>query len=72
MGVNHKNFITVGYDQIQIFVMHLSMLSHLWGGEGGGKPSKGGGFDLTSLSMFGTIDHLLSPRPGVGTFDFNR
>ena len=37
--------------------MHLSMLSR-WGGGGSGK---GGGFDVTSLPVVGTFDHLPSP-----------
>ena len=36
----------------------------------GGRPSKGGGFDVTSLPVVGTFDHL--PSPGGGTFDLNR
>ena len=43
-------------------VMHLSMLSR-WGG---GRPGKGGGFDVTSLPAVGTFDHL----PSLGGRDF--
>lgn len=36
------------------------------GGGGGGKPGKGGGFDITSLPAVGTFDHL--PSPGGRNF----
>ena len=32
------------------------------GGGGGGRPGIGVGFDVTSLPVVGTFDHLLSPR----------
>ena len=42
-------------------IMHLSMLSR-WGG----RPGKGGGFDVTSLPAVGTFDHW--PSPGGRNF----
>ena len=42
-------------------VMHLSMLSR-----SGGRPGVGRGFDVTSLPVAGTFDHLSSP----GGWDF--
>ena len=42
-------------------LMHLSMLSR-WGG----RPGKGGGFDVTSLPAVGTFDHW--PSPGGRNF----
>ena len=38
--------------------MHLSMLSRWGGGEGGGRPDIGGGFDSSHCPVVRTFDHF--------------